>query len=149
MKTKTFNWLLTAAMLYLVSSCAIYEGDKTTINYSDSSSQSMNNIFESNDDGKDRTVPNEQSSSTPSVIVSKKDTKIKLIKVGCSKFVPPLRTTEPTIGDEDISTIRNDNEKAVITVLLSHIRKVHSYNVEYNKHLEDALAKHYKTCNRN
>lgn len=148
MKTKTFNWLLTAIMLCLVSSCAIYEGDKTTINYSDSSSQSTNNVFESND-GKESAVLNDQPPSSPSVVVSKKDTKIKLIKVGCGKFIPPLKTVEPTISDEDITTIRNDNEKAVITVLLSHIRKVHSYNVEYNKHLEDALAKHYKTCNRN
>lgn len=148
MKTKTSKWLTIATVFCLTSSCAVYEGGKTTINYSDSSNQSTT-IIQTHDDKVDSVNPAEISSSSAVAAIAKKDVKIKIVKVGCSKFVPPARQQEPTISDDDLVIIRKDSEKVVIGILLTHIRKVHNYNMDYEHSLEEALAKHYKTCNRN
>lgn len=147
MKIKVLKWLMLAYALQLTSSCAIYEGGKTTINYTNTNTQNTT-ILEDKDD-KTEPVVQSESASTPSINLDKKDVRIKLIKVGCSKFIPPARQPEPTISDEDLSNIRKDSEKTVIGILLTHIRKVHNYNTEYDRSLEEALAKHYRTCNRN
>lgn len=147
MKIKVLKWLMLAYALQLTSSCAIYEGGKTTINYTNTNTQNTT-ILEDKDD-KTEPVVQSESASTPSINLDKKDVRIKLIKVGCSKFIPPARQPEPIISDEDLSNIRKDSEKTVIGILLTHIRKVHNYNTEYDRSLEEALAKHYRTCNRN
>lgn len=148
MKTKTSKWLAVAVVFCLTASCAVYEGGKTTINYSDSSNQSTT-IIQASDDKPDSITPVDIAASSTVTTVAKKDVKIKIVKVGCNKFVPPTRQQEPTISDDDLASIRKDSEKAVIGILLTHIRKVHNYNLDYEHNLEEALTKHYKTCNRN
>lgn len=74
------------------------------------------------------------------------ESKNKLVKKSCSKFVMPILVSEMPVNEVDLIAIKRDDKKGMIELLLHHIESNHIRTMENAKKLDASLASHLKTC---